>query len=85
MINKDWLYKNRFKLLFFSVIFLLVNYLSYYFRAFSGDLLSKVTNLTNNLPVIFSAFPISLNGTDLMFSFIGVGVAVLLVLNVSDE
>ena len=81
MINKDWLYKNRFKLLFFSVIFLLVNYLSYYFRAFSGDLLSKVTNLTNNLPVIFSAFPISLNGTDLMFSFIGVGVAVLLVLN----
>lgn len=80
-MNKDWLYNNRFKLVFYLIIFLSVNYISYYFRVFSGDMLSKLTNLTNNLPVLLNAFPLSMNGTDLMYAFLGMGIAILLVLN----
>lgn len=81
MLSKEWLKKNKFRIIFFLFIFLLVNYISNYFRAFDGDLLMKFTYLSSNPSVLLSAFPLSLNSTDLMFSSIGVGISILLVLN----
>lgn len=78
---KNFLYQNRFRVVLLSVSFLLINYLSYYFRVFSGNLLNKITYLTSNFTVLFSAFPISFNGTDLLISLGGVGIILLLLLN----
>ena len=81
MLSKEWLKKNKFRIVFFLFIFLSINYISNYFRAFDGDLLMKFTYLSSSPSVLLSAFPLSLNSTDLMFSSIGVGISILLVLN----
>lgn len=85
MINKEttkkFIKKNKLRIFFFTFIFLLINYVSNYFRSFSGDLLLKFTSLSSNPTIILNAFPISLNKTDLIFSFLGVGLGILLITN----
>lgn len=81
IVNKEWLKKNRFRIIFFTFIFLLINYTSYYFRSYGGDLLLKFTYVSKNPSVLLSAFPLSLNSKDLMFSFLGLGMSILVVLN----
>ena len=85
MINKEttkkFIKKNKFRIFFFTFIFLLINYVSNYFRSFSGDLLLKFTSLSSNPTIILNAFPISINKTDLIFSFLGVGLGILLIKN----
>lgn len=85
MINKEttkkFIKRNKLRIIFFTFIFLLINYVSNYFRSFSGDLLLKFTSLSSNPTIILNAFPISLNKTDLIFSFLGVGLGILLITN----
>lgn len=81
MINTEWLNKNKYRIIFFTLIFLLINYTSNYFRIYNGGLLLKINYIFSNPTILLNSFPISLNKTDLMFSFIGLGISLLLVLN----
>lgn len=80
-MNKEWLDKNKFRIIFFIFIFLFINYLSYYFRTYSGDLLLKFTFISKEPSILLNAFPLSLNNKDLLFSLLGVGISIVFVLN----
>lgn len=81
MIDKEWLLKNRFRIILFTFIFILINYVSSYFRVFNGNIIVNLNYLVANPSILLRSFPISLNKIDLLFSFLGLGIIFLLVLN----
>jgi type IV secretion system protein VirD4 len=61
------------------VVFLLVNYATYYLRVmYQDDLFNGIVHLVNNPLEIFTGFPISFNGIDLLVSAVATTIVVLL-------
>lgn len=53
------------------IVFFLVNYISYYLRVvYRNDLFGGIANIVENPSDIFLAFPLSINGTDIIASFV---------------
>lgn len=70
----DKLKENKIYVVLAVISFVLVNYISYYFRvAFKDNMLNGVVNLFNNPSNIFLVFPLSFNGIDLLIGIIAVG------------
>ena len=67
---KKFFKKNKIKIILFSFLFILVNYISNYFRIYSNDLLNSINYLFSKPTILLRAFPISLNPKDLLFSII---------------
>lgn len=81
MINNEWIEKNKIKIGFFAFIFLLMNYTFKFFRIYNGDFITNFNYLFSNPIVLLEAFPISLNAKDLLYSFIGTGMVILIFLD----
>lgn len=78
--SKEWLHKNKINIILFVFIFLFVNYISNYFRIYNSNLLTSFNYLFTNPTVLFEAFPISLNGRDLLISFLVTAMSLLFML-----
>lgn len=53
------------------IVFFLVNYISYYLRViYRNDLFGGIANIVENPSDLFLTFPLSINGTDIIVSFV---------------
>ena len=63
------------------IAFFLVNYISFYLRViYRNDLFGGIANLVENPSALFSTFPLSFNGTDILFGLMAVIIISLIVL-----
>ena len=65
---KQFLNKYKFRIIPLGIVFLLVNYISRYFRFYKNNTLESLTYLTENPAILLEAFPISFNMKDLLIS-----------------
>lgn len=76
----DKLKENKVYVVLSIILFIIVNNMSFYLRdVYKDNLLNGIANLFDNPLQLFVAFPLSLNGTDLLISLIVVVVAGLLI------
>lgn len=79
---KDYIKENKALTVLLSVLFILINYLSYYFRkTVIGDFLFGISYIFEKPTILLRAFPISLNPKDLMYSLLITTVILFIVLD----
>lgn len=80
---KTFIEDNKVKVIFIGIMFLLINWLSYYFRVtYSNDFLNAFNYLFTDFFILFRAFPLSLNITDISVSF---GFLVVIIMLIIDK
>lgn len=67
---KEKISENKIQLILTLIIFIFINYLSYYFRFIADNVIDGLNYLFEHPSVLLNAFPISFNYVDLLISFI---------------
>lgn len=75
----DKLKENKIYVVLALIVFILVNYTSYYVRVvYKDNMLDGIVNLLSNPSEIFVGFPLSFNGVDLLISLVAFVIVTLL-------
>lgn len=78
---KEWLKENRIYIIFGIIVYILLNYLFYYFRVtFANNVLTGFNYLFEQPKYLFYAFPLSFNLIDLLVPAVVIAVLLLLLI-----